>query len=69
MKSTLALLLLAAGLVISTGTAKAQSDSAATADNNTHSDVRTVTGCLQKGDGATEYAPTGQDGSTWGAEE
>jgi len=64
MKNAFALLLLAAGLVIGTGTAKAQSDNA-TANNNTHSDVRTVTGCLQKGDGATEYALTGQDGSTW----
>lgn len=64
MKSTFALLLLAAGLVIGTGTAKAQSDQS-TADNNTHSDVRTMTGCLQKGDGATEYALTAQDGSTW----
>lgn len=64
MKNIFALLLLAAGLVISTGTAKAQSDSA-TAGDNTHSDVRNVTGCLQKGDGTTEYALTGQDGSTW----
>lgn len=65
MKSTFALFLLAAGLVICTGTAKAQSDSATTAGNDTHSNVRTVTGCLQKGDGATEYALVGQDGSTW----
>lgn len=64
MKSTFALLLLAAGLVISTaGSAKAQSDN--TADNNRHSDVRTMSGCLLKGDGANEYRMTGQDGSTW----
>ena len=28
-------------------------------------EVRTLTGCLQKGDGAHEYALTGKDGSTW----
>ena len=29
------------------------------------SNVRTITGCLQKGDSASEYQLTGQDGSTW----
>jgi hypothetical protein len=29
------------------------------------SEVRTLTGCLQKGDGAHEYALTTKDGSTW----
>ncbi|HEY6265761.1 MAG TPA: hypothetical protein VIW93_13245 [Candidatus Acidoferrum sp.] len=29
------------------------------------SEVRTLTGCLQKGDGAHEYALTAKDGSTW----
>jgi len=29
------------------------------------SEVRTLTGCLQKADGAHEYALTAKDGSTW----
>jgi hypothetical protein len=29
------------------------------------SDVRTITGCLSKGDSAKEFLLTGQDGSTW----
>jgi hypothetical protein len=29
------------------------------------SDVRTVTGCLSKGDSANEFLLTGNDGSTW----
>lgn len=29
------------------------------------SDVRTITGCLSKGDSAGEYLLTGKDGSTW----
>ena len=29
------------------------------------SEVRTITGCLSKGDGADEYLLTGKDGSTW----
>ena len=67
MMKTLALWLIAVGLVVSAGFAKAQD---ATQDNTansgtTHSDVRTITGCLQKGDGANEYALTGQNGSTW----
>ncbi len=37
--------------------------SAATQDE--HSNVRTITGCLQKGEGANEYVLTGRDGSTW----
>lgn len=28
-------------------------------------DMRSVTGCLSKGDSAGEYAITGEDGSTW----
>jgi hypothetical protein len=32
---------------------------------DTHANVRTLTGCLQKGDSANEYELTGQDGSTW----
>ena len=33
--------------------------------NDTHSNVRTLTGCLRRGDGAKEYSLMGQDGSTW----
>ncbi|MCU1297522.1 MAG: hypothetical protein JWO91_1800 [Acidobacteriaceae bacterium] len=29
------------------------------------SDVRTITGCLSKGDSADEFLLTGNDGSTW----
>jgi hypothetical protein len=29
------------------------------------SDVRTITGCLSKGDSADEFLLTGKDGSTW----
>ena len=31
----------------------------------TKKDVRDVTGCLSKGDSATEFLITGSDGSTW----
>jgi hypothetical protein len=41
--------------------AVAQSDN----DSKSKSDVRTVTGCLTKGDGADEFLLTGTDGSTW----
>lgn len=41
--------------------AVAQSDN----DSKSKSDVRTVTGCLTKGDGADEFLLTGNDGSTW----
>ncbi len=33
--------------------------------NDTHSDVRTLTGCLRSGENAHEYELMGQDGSTW----
>jgi hypothetical protein len=33
--------------------------------SDTHADVRTLTGCLQKGEGSNEYNLMGQDGSTW----
>ena len=38
-----------------------------TSASNSKSDVRTVTGCLTKGDGADEFLLTGNDGSTWEA--
>jgi len=64
---TLALWLVAIGLTASAGFAKAQDTTQDNTANSgtTHSDVRTVTGCLQKGEGANEYALTGRDGSTW----
>jgi len=36
-----------------------------TSASKSKSDVRTVTGCLTKGDGADEFLLTGNDGSTW----
>ncbi|HUI83282.1 MAG TPA: hypothetical protein VL240_03615 [Candidatus Binatia bacterium] len=36
-----------------------------TASSDRSSNVRTITGCLQKGDGGNEFQLTGQDGSTW----
>jgi len=35
------------------------------ADANNKDSVRTLTGCLSKGDSATEYLLTANDGSTW----
>ena len=41
-------------------------NSASTMNNQSNnSNVRTITGCLQQGDSAKEFALTGQDGSTW----
>jgi hypothetical protein len=42
--------------------AVAQDDSS---NSKSKSDVRTVTGCLTKGDGADEFLLTGNNGSTW----
>ena len=36
-----------------------------TSSDNNRGDVRTLTGCLQKGDGTNEYQLTARDGSTW----
>jgi hypothetical protein len=36
-----------------------------TSDSKSKSDVRTVTGCLSKGDSADEFLLAGNDGSTW----
>ena len=47
-------LFLLAGLAMSQQTTKA-----------THKKTRTLTGCLQKGDGADEYQLTTKKGSTW----
>jgi len=35
------------------------------AAKDTHDKTRTLTGCLQKGDGANEYSLTAKDGGTW----
>jgi hypothetical protein len=34
-------------------------------DSKSKSDVRTITGCLTKGDSSTEFLLTANDGSTW----
>ena len=34
-------------------------------DSKSKGEVRTITGCLTKGDGANEYLLTASDGSTW----
>ena len=81
MKNTIALCTIAAALLVSTiGIATAQqatttqqtTTTTTTADNDagttatdTHANVRTLTGCLQKGDSANEYSLAGQNGSTW----
>lgn len=77
MKKAIALWTIVGGLLASAaGMAKAQ-DTGATQPtttpqteqtgnaNDTHSNVRTLTGCLQKGEDANEYNLMGQDGSTW----
>jgi len=35
------------------------------ASEKSKSDVRTITGCVSKGDSAKEFVLTGSDGSTW----
>jgi hypothetical protein len=37
----------------------------AASETKSKSDVRTITGCLSKGDSADEFLLTGNDGSTW----
>lgn len=81
MKNTVALWAIAAGLLLSaagiaqaqdttttqqttTSTTTTQNDAASSA-NDTHSNVRTLTGCIQKGEDMNEYQLLGQDGSTW----
>lgn len=73
MKIKLTLWALAAGLFLSAaGWMHAQDASTTTttttSDNSaadTHANVRTLTGCLQKGEDKNEYDLVGQDGSTW----
>lgn len=76
MKNRIALWAIAAGLLLTaagiaraqdtttTQTTTTQTDQAGGA-NDTHSDVRTLTGCLRSGENAHEYELMGQDGSTW----
>ena len=74
------LLLMAAGVAAAqdstttrqttTTTTTTQNDNSTATQNdttaaNSHSDVRTVTGCLRQGDGASEYEILAQDGSSW----
>lgn len=76
MKNRIALWVIAAGLLLSAaGIARAQDTTTtqttttqndqATNTNDTHSDVRTLTGCLRSGENPHEYELMGQDGSTW----
>src|SRR6202045_1566220 len=58
----LLMFLVLAGLTASWAVAQSE-----TSDSKSKSDVRTVTGCLTKGDGADEFLLTGNDGSTWEA--
>jgi hypothetical protein len=56
----LVMCLILAGLTVSWAVAQTE-----TSDSKSKSDVRTVTGCLTKGDSADEFLLTGNDGSTW----
>ncbi len=56
----LLLCLVVGGLAVSWAVAPQE-----TSASKSKSDVRTVTGCLTKGDGADEFLLTGNDGSTW----
>jgi hypothetical protein len=56
----LVMCLILAGLTLSWAVAQDR-----TSDSKSKSDVRTVTGCLTKGDGTDEFLLTGTDGSTW----
>ena len=64
-----ALALTTAGLMQAqeTSTTQQTTTSTTTTDNSgdTHANVRTLTGCLQKGDSSNEYQLMGDDGSTW----
>ena len=67
MKNAIALWVIAAGLLLSAaGLATAQDMTTQNPSaNDTHSNVRTLTGCLRQGDNAHEFELMGQDGSTW----
>ena len=61
MKSSLAVWVIALSMLVGAAGVLAAQDTT----NDTHSNVRTLTGCLQKGDGANEYNLMAEDGSTW----
>ena len=79
MKNVTGLFAVAGSLLISAGMLMAQEtpttqqtttptttqDDANSNAGDTHSNVRTLTGCLQKVEDANEYDLVGQDGSTW----
>jgi hypothetical protein len=75
MKNKLMLCALGSALALSTAVwshaqdaSTSQQTPTTTSDNSTsdtHANVRTLTGCLQKGDSAKEYQLVGDDGSTW----
>ena len=53
-------------LLVASGVVLAPMFAAQTAPGQDKSDdVRSITGCLSKGDDAKEFAITGEDGSTW----
>jgi hypothetical protein len=58
--SRLVMCLVLAGLTVSWAAAQD-----GTSDSKSKSDVRTITGCLTKGDSTDEFLLTGNDGSTW----
>jgi hypothetical protein len=60
MMSKLLLGLILASLGISLGFAQDT-----TSQSKSKSDIRTITGCLSKGDSADEFMLAGNDGSTW----
>lgn len=75
MKIKLTLWALAVGLFLTTAgwmhaqdtTTQEPTTGTTTTDNSgdTHANVRTLTGCLQKAGGSNEYELVGDDGSTW----
>ncbi len=62
-----AVALCATAMAQDTSTTQTTTTTTTQSDNtsDTHSNVRTLTGCLRKGDSANEYELVGQDGSTW----
>jgi len=56
---------IAAVLLVGTASIAKAQDSTNNGMQNDHSNVRTLTGCLQKGEGANEYELLAQNGSTW----
>ncbi len=68
MKIRLTLWALATALFFTTAVWAQTQDTATNSDksaNDTHANVRTLTGCLHKGDSPKEYELVGDDNSTW----